>query len=454
MNRGVARGAGFLGVGWLMLSTACGPTAFRAPAWSDVPDASPLGPSYVLVPVPTEDPSLLGRVVPVAPEPGQSLEEISRPNPCAEHLSPQSDTPLGNRFEDAQEVAGGAKVQAMLGVFGFEAEASKASHFLYRLETDRRLARSDTPEYVKCCASSDGCGVGYVSALIHGHGEYSTGEEAAGSGSITVPAAGAEGGLRIKVLRRRSVRGYLAALVTITKPGDTSTLGVLGARAFEPTFDERVKEAYEREKVGIAELDGGAWALTTRRGSITENEFARRYGALTHSEELEPVIQRRNTGAVIVAGGLTAGALYLTYWGATNLNVVCTKDDIECHRVVTGRVPDGARCIEHDSDGTCSTYIDPKEERSNVFGILALSSGIPLSIAFGGVFTALLFNGDGLPTSHALAPDDARIYVTRYNRAALREARRKVQREIRIEDSATLRLRPMVGPVSGVFGTF
>src|SRR4051794_21052888 len=78
-------------------------------------DGSPLGPSYVLIPLPTEDDALLGRVLPQMPEAGRSLEETARGNPCADRLTAVKETPLSSSFEDAQELSFGAKARAMLG---------------------------------------------------------------------------------------------------------------------------------------------------------------------------------------------------------------------------------------------------------------------------------------------------------------------------------------------------
>lgn len=66
---------------------------------------------------------------------------------------------LASSFEDASELTAGAKARAMLGVFGFEGDVSKATHVYYKIETDKRIARADTVDYVACCKSKD-CGLG------------------------------------------------------------------------------------------------------------------------------------------------------------------------------------------------------------------------------------------------------------------------------------------------------
>jgi hypothetical protein len=437
---------------------ACAPTPFRpAQTVSTEQEASPLGPSYVLIPLPSEEETLLGRILPELPRAGRSLEEISRPNPCAEALTEPKVTPLASTFVDAQEVSGNAQAKAMLGVFGFEGDASKASHFAYHLETSRRAALTDTNEYVKCCDEHEGeCGVGFVSALVYGEGEYSTGEETSARGAVTVPMAGAGGGVRLRVLHRRKVKGYLAALVTLTNK-KSAALGPLGIAAFEPTIPQRVQEAYEKEKVSIVELQGDDWILRTGREFLTENEFARRYEKETGSDELRPVEQRRNTTAVVVTGVLTAGALYGTYWGFTNLKRECKPDDVECWESTTGsQAPPGTQCVSRSSvTGDCNTYIDPNDKVTNPWGIIAATSFSIVSLTVGTAFIALLVNGDGTPMEHVMTQDDTRLRITRYNRSVLRRAKEKIRRQIRIEQQAGLRLVPVAGPQGfGLAGTF
>lgn len=443
-----------------LFAKGCAPKPFRpVESAANGPEASPLGPSYVLLPLPSDDESLLGRVLPELPQPGHSLEETSRPNPCAKALTEPKVTPLASTFVDAQEVTGNAQARAMLGVFGFEGDARRASHFAYELETEKRAALTDTTEYVKCCEEApEGCGVGFISALVYGRGEYSTGEESGARGSVTVPMAGAGGGVQLKVLHRRKVKGYLAALVTLTKRDkQAAALGPLGVTAFEPTVPQRVQEAYEKEKVSIVETQGDEWILRTGRELLTENEFARRYQKVTGSTELAPVEQRRNTTSLVITGALTAGFLYGTYWGFSNLKRGCEADDITCQHTTDTNYqhPPGTQCVSRTSSGDCITYVDPNEEITNPWGIIAGTGFGILSLTTGGAFIALLFYGDGSPTDHVMTEEDARRHVTRYNRAVLGNAKQKVRRQLQIEQEARVRLVPTAGPNGfGLRGTF
>ncbi|HEY8091985.1 MAG TPA: hypothetical protein VIF09_29185, partial [Polyangiaceae bacterium] len=127
--------AATLGLGCASLPAA------RIKAAGDAIAAAPLGPSYVLIPLPGDDDSLLGRILESMPEPGRSLDEVARPNPCEDKLAPAQTRPSANTFEDAQEMTAGAQARAVLGVFGFQGDASQASHFLYKLETEKRETR-------------------------------------------------------------------------------------------------------------------------------------------------------------------------------------------------------------------------------------------------------------------------------------------------------------------------
>lgn len=457
--KGPARRALAILIGLPALALACSPAPYHPPRTAQA-EASPLGPSFVLLPVPNEDDSLLGRVLYELPEAGRSIEETSRPNPCLAALEEPRRTPMANSYEDAQDVSVNAQARAMLGVFGFSGDANSASHFVYKLSTDQRVARTDTTDYQKCCAETQGCGIGFVSALIHGEGQYATGEETAAQGAVTVPMAGVGGGVRLKVLHKRNVKGYIAAMVTLTDDGKKNVLGPLGIAAVEPTVPERVRVEYEQDKVRIHELPNGEWMfLTARNGAITENEFARRYQTLTGDTDLKPVEQRRNTTAVVVTGALTAASLYGVYWSATNLTKPCTKDELGCveHNTSPAKPqPPGTECTQRDeSTGVCQSYVDPNETTTNVWGIVGLSVLSPIALLTGSVFIVSLVNGDGMPDSHVLNQDDARLYVTRYNRAVLRKSKDKIRHQVQIEQRAGVKLMPYAGPSGlGVFGRF
>lgn len=284
----------------LVIATGCGGSHRpRVERPENAGRVSPLGPSYVLVPLPNEDQGLLGRVLPSLPDAGRSLDEISQPNPCAEHLSPPATTSLLNVFEDAEELSLNASASATLGMFGFRADAGQATHFIYKLQTEKQVHQRDTAEYASCCREK-ACGCGYIAALVYGSGEYASAEEARGSGRVDVAFASGEGSVGLRVLHRRNVRGYLAAIVRVTERGsekrELGPLGFADSAVNLSTTSAQYRQMYDKEKLWVC-TDGvqRTWAFCDVRGKITENEFVRRYRDTTGSDELDDVEFRRNS---------------------------------------------------------------------------------------------------------------------------------------------------------------
>lgn len=427
-----------------LLSTACGSVPQPRGSASSTAEGNPLGPSYVLLPLPSEDDSLLGRVLPQPPEPGRSLEETARANPCAEHLGERRETPLASRFSYAEELSGGARASALLGAFGFAADARRATHFVYSLSTDRRVGLVDTTAYAACCAEK-GCGYGYVSALIHGQGSYSTGEEGRASASVDVPlVASASGDVALSVLHEREVRGFVAALVTVTDPKEAERLGPLGvARAAgitEATMPEMVKRLYDRERIAVttegsswafvqglpdekldgAKLDKSVWTTgvidwySSDDATITEAEFARRFEHVTGSDELADLDARRNTPELVILSASTALSA-----GVVALGI--------------------------------GWMVEQNEVQAGNF--TALVVGVAGLFGFGVPALMVALHPDGTITNHELTERDARLYAERYNRALLRGLARDVeqnQRESRGEAPVlTIGLTPF-----GLSGSF
>lgn len=375
---------------------------------ADTPRGNPLGPSYVLIALPTEDDALLGRVIPDVPDPGQTLEAVSRPNPCGDELAPPKETPLANTFEYAEELGGNQSAGAILGSFGFGADATQATHFLYTVRTQKRLAVSDTNEYEACCKEKS-CGYGFVSALIYGDGEYATGAEATGSVSGGVPlVASASGGVQVKTLEKKKVKGWIAAVVTVTDRSKGKTLGVLAtesaARASAEMLDADVRAMLELERI-TTDLkpgadDGDDWTFIQGRQPLTEPEFARHFKRVTGSSELDHLVYRRNLGTTIKDGVL---------FGAAGTCVAGTA--------VAGATDAGG------------------------WYLLTVACGVA-AIPFGVGFTIDLLNPEGDPTDHDLGESEARRYTTRYNQLVLK----KVLRDHPVDASGRSDAAPRIGP--------
>lgn len=357
-------------------------------------EASPLGGSYVLLPLPGEDEQLLGRIFSDPPSAGRSLEEVARPNPCADKLTEVRTTPLANTYEDSEELAVGGSARAMLGAFGFHADVQRATHFLYKLRTSKRAAQSDTNDYVACCQEK-GCGYGFVSALIYGDAEYATAEETNASGGANISIATATGDATVKVLHRRTVHGYVAALVMVTDGRRTAQLGPLGvakeAGISEATVSDQVKSIYESGKISVCGT-GADWKFCEKAGPITENEFVRRYAKITESDELAAHDRNRQNGLLIAGLATTAGSAGLIAFSV-------------------------------------ATWPDKATDTEDmwILNLMGTTFG-GVGVLFGGGMTiGALSSTEGSPTDHSLAEYDGRLYAERYNRALLRRSIRDVQ---------------------------
>jgi hypothetical protein len=448
-----------------LLAAACTPPATpRNPQGASSAggaDANPLGASYVLVPLPSEDDSILGRILPEPPAPGRSLEETARANPCADKLSEPRTSPTANSFEDAQELSVHGKARAMLGAFGFSGDAERATHFVYKLETSKRVSRQDTAEYNACCAAK-GCGYGYVSALVYGEGEYATGEEASGSAQVDVMAVGsAAGGARVKVLHKRKVKGWLAAVVTVTDPKKGETLGALGvaqaAGITEAGVPETVKKLYDREKLDVKTTGGGFVFSTDKDGPMKENEFVRRYRAVTGATDLDDVETRRNKVSFYTAGALTGASALMGIYGFLTLSRACNASDVNTSSATSAFVD--SDCVPRDARGdfirsaSGGEIFDRSRDTSNTGSVIMAGVGTVGTVGFGIWFLLAAFKGDGATTDHLLTEHDAVLYANRYNRALLRRTITDVQKTT--SEAPRLHLAPMLGLGSvGLTGRF
>jgi hypothetical protein len=417
--RGVA-----LTVAALLGATTLGCPTAPTPLFSgeDLSSDSPLGPSYVLMPLPNEDDAILGRILGELPEPGRSLEEVAKPNPCKEHLEPPRDTPLASSFEDAVELSTSAGAHAMLGGFGFAGDVQHATHFVYKLTTTRRLAQVDTTAYTECCKDNE-CGYGFVGALIYGEGEYATGEETAASVKADFAFGGASGGLRLQALHRRKVKGWIAAVVRVRDRDKASQLTPFGLTTEQIGISEEglsdiVRPIYERGKVTVETTDGDDWQFQDGTGeAISENEFARRYRKTVSDKELEDIEQRRNTTSVVLLG-----SSFLVGAGMMTVAIYGSVSDFEEGPILAAGIPGAA---------------------------LFLGGGIGTGIT---MFAQGPY--DGSAEDHVLTEADARLLAARYNRSLLRKSLRKATKAVS-RRPALFELRPYFGGTgAGVFGSF
>lgn len=202
----VGRGLGPLIVGLVAFGCVPPQTGY------DVQGDNPLGPSFWIVATPGDDEGLLGRKLLRPPDSAFTLEEQSAPNPCASALLPPSRAQMPGHYENAVDTSMSARGSAVLASYGFGAQATGATHLLYKVSTSAKVTRLDTTEYEACCRQQD-CGWGYVQSLVYGEGDYAAGSrsEAAARGNYTIASGGVEQSFRVS--SKKSIRGYLAAVL-------------------------------------------------------------------------------------------------------------------------------------------------------------------------------------------------------------------------------------------------
>ena len=187
---------------------ACGEPRTGYDAQSD----NPLGPSFWMVPTPSDDDSLLSRTFVRPPDGALSLEEQSMPNPCAAHLGSPHAAQMPNHYENAVATLNSAQASAVLSLYGFDARASSATHLLYKVSTSAKVTRLDTPEYLACCQQHD-CGWGYVQSLIFGEGEYAAGAEVSAEARGNYTVVNGRSARSFQVKETKAIKGYIAALI-------------------------------------------------------------------------------------------------------------------------------------------------------------------------------------------------------------------------------------------------
>jgi len=173
---------------------------------------NPLGPSFWIVPTPSDDDTLLSRSFATPPNTALTLEEQSVPNPCADKLGSVHQAQMPGHYESAVDTHDAVRTNALLSLYGFSADASIATHLLYKVNTSVRVTRLDTNEYVACCKQHD-CGWGYVQSLIFGEGEYAAGAEANANAQGNYSVVSGRMARSFRVKSTRAVKGYLAAVI-------------------------------------------------------------------------------------------------------------------------------------------------------------------------------------------------------------------------------------------------
>lgn len=426
-------------LGALLVLAGCGAaTPFHPSAPSlEVAAASPLGKGYVLLPRSNDDRSLLGKVLVAAPEGGRPLEEAVRANECADKLAPPKEEPVVSTFEDAQALAGGGRARSALAPFGFDDDAGAATLFYYKLDIEKRASLAITPEYTACCTEKGTCGYAVVTALGYGQGEFAVLAESNVGASVQVPASGEEKGfVNAKFLRKRYVYGYVAALVTVTDPAASKPLSLLGDPAVaaadpkEQDLSDAVRARFERDKIEVVPHTGAtadfAYAFRDGDREISENEFVRRYQALTGALDLSEAKRNRNPfwlyygiSATAVSAFLFGSAAYLTFATPTTTEYFGTTPPTMSSVSTSCNFSTLQNVVGSGYEMQCSPPLNPDLGRSMaIAGGALLGTGIASFVVYG------VLGYDGSSGDHVITKADADTYASRYNRALLRGAAR------------------------------
>jgi hypothetical protein len=238
--------------------------------------------------------------------------------------------------------------------------------------------------------------------------------------------ASAGGSARLKILHKRKVRGWLAAVVTVTDAAKASQLGPLGvattAGITEATVPETVKDFYELDKLS-AEGKGNRYVLRDGRGeALTENDFVRRFRRVTGSDELDDVERRRNPTITYVTGGLTALSAGALAWGLLNLSRGCSVNDGDAY------VSCPAQSAQVGGVATEPVRYDRTATGEYPPGIIVAVTGGLATAGFGTWFLINLLRPDGSDTDHLITDLDAVLYTNRDNRSLLRKTVKEVER--------------------------
>lgn len=181
-----------------------------------VPGSPALPAGFHPEPLPSENDSALGRVIDAPPAEGESILQASRVNPCSSFLEAARDSKQEGKLQGSQEVSADAAGDTLLAKYGFHASGAGVTTLVFRLEITNQLSVVEKDGYAACCQAKGGCGIGYISTLVHGSGEYAATKILAGEATADFVIARGQASLRLKAIERKQVRGYIAAAVTPT----------------------------------------------------------------------------------------------------------------------------------------------------------------------------------------------------------------------------------------------
>jgi hypothetical protein len=289
--------------------------------------------------------------------------------------------------------------------------------------------RADTPAYRACCKEKGTCGYGYISALLHGQALYATAVESTAWGSVDLPSA-TDSSLKAQIKSKRNSYGYVAAQVTVADDTEPKAIGLLGdpaateveATEHEPPEEARVRLEAQKVRVLASAGAGGdyAYVFADARGPITENEFIRRFRALTGAEDLSEAKSNRSpqwlTYGIIAS---IAGVAMLSAGAYVGLATPTTTQTFGSDPAPSAEPTCNFSTLSFIS-GTgwqmqCNNRINPGLGEG-----LAIAGGVVLGSGLASLTYALL-RYDGSNQDHSITRSDAELYAAKYNKALLRD---------------------------------
>ena len=218
--------------------------------------AESLGPDALLVPIPSEDDTLVGKVQ--IPRQKDSFTEADfQANPCAEHLKIH-DFKAERMVRDTRRFSTDLSGSAVVQVVKIGAAISQVTDYQYEFNVSRKLVADDTVDYAQCCSRlRGGCGSHFVRELYYGDGVYR--------------------------LLRNVKAGVSAGVPLLAEASAQTQYGVLGEQRFRGFFAYKVKETpapppeKQESRVGTLPTDGGPDLLlpkTLSGAALLEQEGA------------------------------------------------------------------------------------------------------------------------------------------------------------------------------------
>jgi hypothetical protein len=182
----------------------------RPMATSAMSGAESLGDDVMLISIPSDDDTLIGKVF--IPRAQKDRTDVAfQANPCRPHLEVKI-FDAHRRVSDTRRFDGGVSASALLEVISVSVSASEITDYQYDFNISRKMVADDTIAYGECCAKlRGGCGDQFVRELYYGAGTYRLLQKSGGSASVGVPVvAGGTAHANYTTLGEQSFRGYFA----------------------------------------------------------------------------------------------------------------------------------------------------------------------------------------------------------------------------------------------------